>query len=464
MQILNPWMVKLLAALAVLVIHWRSSAAEIESVRQLWMQKNFSEAFDGALLVRNQYFGRTIEIDYIIGTSACRLGRTRVGLAYLTSALSAAGKSPAAVRSISTAIGDCGPVLQTEDLLIASLAQVMNPVQVGAQGSFKTYWAMPDSAVINSLLPEQIVPIKAEVLAARRRPIGDSTEAVKTALELAGSNVIARAYGKYILVGQSEKVRKEVAELLQTYERFFNKSFGLDLPNYYVTVYLLSAEKLPLFAASAHGLKLPSRAIGYSHQDDLSIASVHNLPNNGSLCHELFHLMARSSFGDIPGWLDEGMASVYEESKVETDGSITGLHNWRLQVLYPSRQNLPSIAKILGQSRAEFYTANPEKAALNESLARYFLLFLQRNDLLSEVFNAFRESTPENFPVIDPANALKALQIHAEDLLVKSTGRPVAKLDDEFHGWLDSLFQAKVQEHLQEAGFSEKSSETLRKQ
>ena len=50
----------------------------------------------------------------------------------------------------------------------------------------------------------------------------------------------------------------------------------------------------------------------------------------GTLTHELVHPLVEANFPDAPTWLNEGIASVFEQPVIPRPGEIHGAKNWRL--------------------------------------------------------------------------------------------------------------------------------------
>src|SRR5262249_22129814 len=118
--------------------------------------------------------------------------------------------------------------------------------------------------------------------------------------------------------------------------------------------------------------------------------------------HELFHLLVRSTFGDIPQWLDEGMAAVYESS-VLCQSEFYGEANWRSLVLDSGR--FPALAEVLKSTSYAFDEPGPAELSIdgenagasyarNMAAARYFALFLQDRKLLGPMLQVFRDRVP----------------------------------------------------------------------
>ena len=87
-------------------------------------------------------------------------------------------------------------------------------------------------------------------------------------------------------------------------------------------------------------------SIGYSFQPNMSRVAVIPSTTIGTLAHELFHLMVRNDFGDIPPWMDEGMAALYEVSRIRGT-MIAGIPNWRGTVLERFWDIRPSVEDLV---------------------------------------------------------------------------------------------------------------------
>lgn len=106
---------------------------------------------------------------------------------------------------------------------------------------------------------------------------------------------------------------------------------------------------------------------------------------NGTLIHEIVHPFMNTNFPACPTWFNEGLASLFEESR-ERDGSLMGLVNWRLPGLKRAireGQTLP-FRELMALSAAEFYSpASGSGYNRYYGQSRYLCLYLQeRGDLV----------------------------------------------------------------------------------
>ena len=146
----------------------------------------------------------------------------------------------------------------------------------------------------------------------------------------------------------------------------------------------------------------------------------------GTLLHELTHALVDFDFPDAPDWLNEGLASLHEQSRFRAgaDGPwVEGLVNWRLAGLQQVARagKLASLATLIENPNFR----GPGEGT-NYAQARYFCLYLQQQGLLADFYRAFRQRQ-----AVDP-NGLETLgQVFA--------GLPIDELDRRFQRWVLAL-------------------------
>jgi hypothetical protein len=229
---------------------------------------------------------------------------------------------------------------------------------------------------------------------------------------------------------------RRVGESLEDYLRFFISEYGMRPPSYLITVYF-AADRTQLreLAKKLHGLDLASGSIGYSFPADQSMVGWADGKAYGTFAHELFHVMVRNNFGDIPPFLDEGMAALYEVSRFEGNRAV-GVPNWRGAILSKARGERPRIKDLVQMNRSAFDDiAGPsdqlvpgEKQSANHATARYLILYLQQRGELLPVYKAFL-----NRKVNDRPAAQSVL------LLESVLGRSLDTVDAEFAAWFKAL-------------------------
>jgi len=104
--------------------------------------------------------------------------------------------------------------------------------------------------------------------------------------------------------------------------------------------------------------------------------------NQGSLRHELVHVLLRDDLGSVPYWLDEGIASLYVSVK-PTKKRLHFLVNYRLNQLRAARAagRLPDLKKLASSNDRNVYGSNHRAYY---SLAQFLLLYLERQGKLEK--------------------------------------------------------------------------------
>jgi hypothetical protein len=108
----------------------------------------------------------------------------------------------------------------------------------------------------------------------------------------------------------------------------------------------------------------------------------------GTLVHEMVHAFMHGNVPDCPVWINEGLASLYEQC-AERDGHIVGRVNWRLTGLKEAlaTDSAPSWERLAAMTDHAFYQ---DGVGANYATARYLLLWLQERGLLLRFWKAWR--------------------------------------------------------------------------
>jgi hypothetical protein len=222
---------------------------------------------------------------------------------------------------------------------------------------------------------------------------------------MVGDNYSVDTTGRYLFVtlknfNLSNKQVKAVAGELEKAYNFFISFYRLRPPDKLLTVYILpNQQSLQQTAAIVHGLQLPLNSLGYSCLSDLSLLGLSDAGHVGTLFHELFHLMIRTDVGDIPAWLDEGLACLYSTYTWENN-QLRGAGTWRTSVLKEAANagdnflQLPSLKQLVNFSWSEFDGSKDKnicKAAINYAWSNHFMLYLQDKNMLQKTVKAFKE-------------------------------------------------------------------------
>lgn len=390
----------------------------------------------------SQPYGRTYEVDYWLGTSWCRLtGKEPTGASLLDWAY----------RFESMPEQQRGKFESERDLCLRGakdkpqMVQILAAPRATARAEAKIYYVagQHDGSGLDAPPLNVTNPLPAAEYAKRifpRTRLEDARAA--TAQRVPGATVVY-ASGRFVIASLSpQHTASQLAQISTRLEHFLTylqDEYGIRMPDSVITVYLVPDPKAMLKLASAlHGISAPPTTLGYAFQNDLSVVCLLTGTATGTVLHELFHLAAHSSFGDIPQFLDEGMAGLYETSTV-VDGRYYGAPNWRGKVLKAGREmgsavplstviTSPWFADEPTFHAGDFPHFNMEQQAYVLAAARYFVVWLQQQDKLATLFDAMRDRPISDQYVTADKQALQIVE--------KVTGKPMDQLERDFGEWL----------------------------
>lgn len=426
-----------------------------------WRSRDYERAFHKLVRVRAEPFGRRPAVDFMLGTSACRIEtRRRWGYNVLDWMLYAY----ALTRDSRTKVAGERNICR-QAILASAAPDVDTPIEgiveeraAGMTGTGKTfYWASRKTQPVASYPIRRLRDMPRSLFEKRLIPIGDETAARDMVRSFERQRLIKRnrvhIHGNFLLVSTVPARDQDLASIgrtLSRYLRFLQTAYDIAPPPHYIAVYLVpSHHAVHKLAADIHGLDVSRATVGYTFVDDLSVVGA--VPRNapGTILHELFHLLVRQQFGDIPQWLDEGTASLYEVSGRNGDHYF-GLPNWRGRVLSQLWRDRPSVAELirtewflfddpaqaerLSDTRAhmeEFFDEQEgRRQAAMMAMARYFLLYLQERDELPRLFRAMRTQSFDD--------TRRDARDHAVRVVETTLGRSAAALDQEFTAWFQN--------------------------
>jgi hypothetical protein len=225
------------------------------------------------------------------------------------------------------------------------------------------------------------------------------------------------------------------------YRDFYAREYGLSVPDTVLQVFLApSADDLVRLANVLHGLPLDRRLIGYSALSDFTMVGIIPRTIYGTLMHELMHLLFRNHVAAAAPWLDEGLAALYEVSRLNGD-RVVGLPNWRGQILHRLGGRYPPLRNLLESNWNDFEGyGDPDSQARNHALARYFVLYLQDKGKLPVVIRAINEQAVLSYQVSgDTVQVLTSDGRGTLDLIARTMGMGSSALESDFHRWLSTV-------------------------
>jgi hypothetical protein len=422
----------------------------LQQVVEMWKNKEYLQVVQVLKEYRQGPYGKTPEVDYMIASSLCRLpGYEGKGKQYFQWLLYNHRLDDRSRSQVLEEMQNCASA-QIPIVINFVVARSGAGARVGGKMFFPV--SSPDLPVTS--VPVTVVrEIPTSEMAERLTPMSAPVRGIRTVKGLMGPGAVVEAHGHFLLakkvdpgiaapVGsladrlRSPTVLAEFGNTLEQYLKFFTTEFKMRMPTNFIAVYALAdSGSVRKMAESLHGIQVSELSIGYSYRDDLSLVGL----LDGTLFHELFHLLVYNNFGDIPPWLDEGMAALYEVSEVR-GGAVQGLPNWRGEVLQAFRSRRPPLDNLVRMDWRGLDDADgeyrSERQAVTHATARYFMLMLQERQQLARMYDAFRNRTVETVES-DPAE-------EAVRLVEKVTGQSIAALDQDFEQWCDRMLGARA--------------------
>ena len=385
----------------------KSTNQSIRAAKAVWLTRDYPAAYTRLNNVRKLPYGRTVEVDFMLATSACQTGRRPEGLALLAGLLANKSLKPGARGAVRQQIGHCQGSGGGAPVIV--LVSGSSPSTSGGYG--KTFYWLDKNSPIASYPAIRKTEIDPAALDARLHARADGGAALRADLTSRGCQT---AIGTYVAVcsinpaiGQARLDR--IAAEADAFVRFLETAFGIAPAAEYVTVRLVpGVYDVRRLAERLHGLDVSPSTIAYSFRDDLAIVAA-SQGNSGSVLHELAHLAMRRDFGDAPQWFEEGFASLYEVA-VRCGDRFDGVDNWRGDLLRRDWRAAPPLDRIVADEAigtsgdtadqtAEDRPAYPAEGteltrALVEAKMRYLVLLLQERGQLPTLYRRLKDLEP----------------------------------------------------------------------
>jgi len=213
--------------------------------------------------------------------------------------------------------------------------------------------------------------------------------------EQLGAGFTVLAESPFVVAGDepAATVQDHAKEIVRWTCTMLRKDFFSADPDTVYAIYLFKdkesyeANALRLFGAK------PFTPYGYcSSQQHALVMNIST--GGGTLVHEMVHAFMHGNVPDCPVWINEGLASLYEQCALR-DGHIIGRVNWRLKGLQEALagDSAPSWERLAAMTDHEFYQVG---TAANYATARYLLMWLQERGLLLRFWKAWRAGMGED--------------------------------------------------------------------
>jgi hypothetical protein len=412
---------------------------------KLLQQGKTKDVFIEASRLRDSVYGKCAVIDYFIGKSLCIDKHYKKSAVWFDYILTHYPLEKESRQFLESELASCTDGSSTLKPVFASIVNMPLPKatvrgRVGKGGQVEGCFEKRELIRYDKLISDEELATR---VFDRNKPM-EATSRLKSFLDPKYHFSISN---RFILVSEKERNISDnqiqaIAESLERAYRFFVDYYALRPPDKFITVYLVSSKEiLQELAGSLHGIDIGESAIGYSMIGDLSLLGVASGDPEliGTLYHELWHLVVRADIGDIPAWLDEGIASLYSNSSWRKDSLYGNVNNWRTYDLQKKRLqemgvSVPDIREVIEYNWEQF-NGGPQtdlcKAAINYSLTNHLMLYFQQQGLLKKVVQAIRDRGNPDTSTVNKGSRLIELV----------TGRDLAGIETDFQSWFKSTYQ-----------------------
>ena len=421
---------------------------------RLYNDRQFTQVFNEAYTIRkNRQYGKAPVVDYFLAKSLCAMSDFRNAQRMYDYILTEYHLQKSQKKFFLGEKESCARTeIQNEiDRKVGEISfNVMNPANIpSTQVSGKEGYVIDCHPDTNAY---KVNPgFDPDLLERRLFTVEQQDQAQEFYKQLFKQKYAVSGSGRYIFItsktsGNSPETARRLRDKLNRTYDFFWKFYGIRAPDQLLCVYLMPGkEQLHNVALQAHGLTLPVSNIGYSSQADLSILGIASEYHLGTMVHELFHLMVRTDVGDIPGWLDEGIASLYETSYWPNDTVLTGeIYNWRSSILkeFSSRDrgystDLQRIIRLNWDAFEHSTETDPCDITWNYALVKHLALWFQESGKLNAVVQAFRN---RKNACVDTSYVNQT----GLELLETATGMPADTFQLVFDRWLYDVYAIKT--------------------
>ena len=408
-------------------------------------EHNYVQLLSDAHKERNKVYGKIWLVDYYIAKASCGLGKPDNAVGWFNSSLKYPNVNDEIRTFLLQEMSNCrsGQVTATRTVANIGIPDVKLLTQAYMPTSTSRGKMGP---VYNCKFPPQelttVRDVSIDELESRLFSVDDGENAIRKYKSILNSNYHINVSGRFLLItyGNTAPNKAQIEETSKRLERtykFFSTNYNLRPPDKLLAVYLLPDKAtLRKTALLVHGVKIPDSNIGYSNLSDLSLVGVSDVTHIGTMCHELFHLMIRTDVGDVPPWMDEGMACIYETSRWNGDVLTGDNDNWRTDVLRMADRDMsnkiPNLNDFLKFTWRQFDGIESNdicKAAINYAYAKHFMLYCQAQGKLPDLVTAVKNQ-------VKITDSTDAVFLSDSALLEKVFATTIDTIEKRFNSWL----------------------------
>jgi hypothetical protein len=408
----------------------------LDSLKEQWKAGRYRDVLPGLIAYWKQPGGRTWSVEYMIGTSECRVpGLAANGAFMLEDVLQTFRLPEEARRTTEGELGFCrqrasSPAQDPSFGAAPAVAQTVPGATVSGKGGYLIYSKESRAGTSISSVPVPIAELEKRLV-----PLTGDSSPGQTALAAAMQRALPGAGGavadRFVVTSEHGGTypSQVTGNCLNRYERALRAQFQMGLPPYYVTVYgVFQPSSVSRYSERLHGVPLALGTIAYSVYEDLSMVGVAEMEGCGTLAHELVHLMIRRNFGNSPSWLEEGIASEVAVSSPQGD-RISFVHSWRDDMLVSRWSMRPTVEQLLSMDWTAYVARTNQdldRVAAVHAMAACFTRYLWDKQQLLNVYNAIRD---------DRFDDQLSRRRTDREIVERTMGKAVDQIDADFVSW-----------------------------
>ncbi len=225
--------------------------------------------------------------------------------------------------------------------------------------------------------------------------VADQQRRAKVAREELGAKTVSTLVSDvFVVIGppgwQGGPYRQSVALMKSAMAGFMNGRFGKK-PSEAISVYLFpNGETYEAFCMQKYSAPCIAHYGFYQPGDRYMVMNIGL--GLGTLTHEIVHPLVEADFPQAPTWINEGIASVFEQPQIPRPGEIHGGKNWRhprlVRALTSGERDKARLDRLFGMSDETF---RGEGEDLHYAMARYVCQWLDAKGKLWPFYQRWRD-------------------------------------------------------------------------
>ena len=434
----------------------RLSAQTDTEVQELFMlleQQRYTTLVNKVCIMRKKEYYKNAFLDYCLAYGYCQLNRPKLATEWfdhiLVSYNGISSKGRAELKSMKSSCRNQETATTVAGDMISYLQAMNSDGFGGNQAGVESKMGIPS-------LTDRVLEIDFEhtTFDTKNRQFTQQqkSEAFNYYKELLNDDSYSCDSSKHLLVFYSKNaitIKSQIKELEEYYE-YYCQEYNLGENNRLITIfYCTDRHDFEFVADKVHSIDVPRSTFGYASSTDLVLLSIANSVWLGAMKHELFHLMIRSFIGDIPAWLDEGIACYYESSGIKNNVATVNMRNYRtnifrsLDIMRDEANDslpIPTVDVFTNFSWQQFSGMQGDlmiKASINYSISYVFVKFLSDQKKLPDVVDAYRNRTFAEIQTEDDAGEkLTILHVRqSNEILTEALGMDMNQIQIAFEEW-----------------------------